>query len=259
MAWYDYIPGVYVAKKIHGALTDDDGAYDKLKGANEQAGLDAQKLGQAGQQFYGQAQKNAQGAYQGAQSAYQSLYGQERPDAQIATGGLYGGITVPGQKAGALTKPGAFEMLYDERKNGTNEHYNRLRSEGLGALGASAAARGHFNSGGAAVQEGAFVADLAANEARDMASLASGAQSAQESRLRGGLTSAQSLGDSTAGIEKWGAESQWNALSEGEKTNMQMQLAAAGVDMQRFRDDQQYQLAILGMVAGVGGAYAGRK
>jgi hypothetical protein len=209
--------------------------YTQAKGANQLAGRNASALGKYGQGFIAQGQQSALDKYKPAGTAYDSLYGPN----------------------GSQKGPGAYEQLYTQRQAGTDPYYNRIAEQGLGRLGQAAAARGNFNSGGAMAGEGAFLADLGAKQAHEMADFAKGAQDFQMKREGGAFDAAMGLGGAQAGITERGTAQQWGALSQGEMTKIQQDLAAAGVDISKFQNDQQAMLAIWGILGGTIGTVAG--
>lgn len=208
--------------------------YAKVKSANELAGRDAAALGRYGQGFLEKGYQGALDQYGGAQTALDSM-------------------------RGGLSGPGYLEQLYQQRQQGTDPYYNRLRETGLARLGQAAAARGKFNSGGAMAGEGTYLADLAAKESHDMAGLAGGASQERSDRYKSVFDASQQLGGAKAGLQERSTLGQWATLSEGEKAHIQQQLAAAGVDLSKYRDDEQMLLGVLGILGSVGGTAFGSR
>jgi hypothetical protein len=137
---------------------------------------------------------------------------------------------------GELAGKGALEKLYDTRAGGTNPALEYDRKMGTQAIDNAFAARGLQNSGAALKAVGNLNENISAENQRQLASLAQGAQGAQETRLGGAFDRVHGLGQGRAGIVQSGTQGGIDSYTAGKMGGIQARLAAAN-NMAQLKGD----------------------
>lgn len=161
---------------------------DRKKRAAEEMSRAAQEAA-AKQRAFGQDAWNramagkdtAMGYYKPALGQYESLYG----------------------AGGSMTRPGALEERYARLLAGERDpDYERRKEQGIRDIAFRANQQGGLYSGGRAIEEGAYLAELEAERYRELNDMAAQAQAAQQQRLLGALNAALGIGGAQAGLYK---------------------------------------------------------